>query len=665
MKRVPVEVQEDHLERLSQSGRPVMAVAELIWNALDADAMSVVVDVRQSVLGANEQIVVSDDGHGISENEVEAAFSKLGGSWKRLRERTRVLGRLLHGREGKGRFRAFGLGEQVIWQTRFLADGEVRELTITGTVPNLEYFEITEPTPAAHGATPGTDVLITGIFNSVPDLRADRYAEELSEVFAIYLSQYPHVEVRYCGRRLDPDEAKVRTQTYQLGPVTADGAVITDAELTVVEWQTPKSRSLYLCDADGFTFGRVGPGIHAPGFHFTAYLRASLIRQLADEGALELGEMNPLLSALIVNAKDQLRDHFRARLAEDAATLVQDWKQERSYPFDGEATSPLERAERQMFEVVAFNVSSYVPSIAEGDVSARQLSFRLIRQAIEENPRALRKILQEVVRLPKEAQDDLAELLERTSLASVIEAAREVADRLDFLAGLELLVFNPTSKEQLRERTQLHRIVAEETWVFGEEFNLSVDDRSLNEVLNAHVALLRRETPETIEDNVDLDEPVLLEGGRTGIVDLMLSRRIPQPRKHIREHLVVELKRPQQTINLAVTQQIRKYAYAIQRDDRFKDTGTTWSFWAISNRITDEARENMQDRGKGILHRYEDGRATIYLRTWGEILEECRGRLTFFQERLQYAFDDESALAYLRRAHSKYLPAIFSTDPAG
>lgn len=110
-------------------------------------------------------------------------------------------------------------------------------------------------------------------------------------------------------------------------------------------------------------------------------------------------------------------------------------------------------------------------------------------------------------------------LLERVSLEAVVGAFKLVTDRLDFLKGLELLVFDPVSQEQLAERAQLHRILAAHTWIFGEEFNLTVDDKGLTKVLQAHLHLLGTKTNEVT--------PVRREDGSVGIVDLMLSRTMP------------------------------------------------------------------------------------------------------------------------------------------
>lgn len=112
---IEVEAQPDHLDLLTKAS-PVLAVAELIWNAFDADAHKVRVSVVENILGNVEQISVEDDGHGLPYADAETAFGHLGGSWKKTAGRTLQEKRILHGKEGKGRFRAFALGNHVTWE---------------------------------------------------------------------------------------------------------------------------------------------------------------------------------------------------------------------------------------------------------------------------------------------------------------------------------------------------------------------------------------------------------------------------------------------------------------------------------------------------------------------------------------------------------------------
>ena len=138
----------------------------------------------------------------------------------------------------------------------------------------------------------------------------------------------------------------------------------------------------------------------------------------------------------------------------------------------------------------------------------------------------------------------------------------------------------------------------------------------------------------------------------------MLSKRIPLPKPDLRQHLIVELKRPTQDIDLKVQNQVIKYANAISADERFHDTHTEWQLWAVSNDMDDSVRQlaNQKNRPSGLLFESPEGHVYVWAKTWGQIIQECKGRLEFFQQRLQYQADRASGLAYLQATHDKYLP---------
>ena len=120
----------------------------------------------------------------------------------------------------------------------------------------------------------------------------------------------------------------------------------------------------------------------------------------------------------------------------------------------------------------------------------------MLRQAIERGPDELQKILTQVLDLPKKTRNEFSRLLEEADLANVISASRLVSDRLKFLSGIEHLLYDPETRGLLKERSQLHRMIAEgNTWIFGEEFALTVDDKGLREVLRKHREMIVAPSP--------------------------------------------------------------------------------------------------------------------------------------------------------------------------
>lgn len=644
---VTVKVQPDHLEKLARCSAPV-AVSELIWNALDADATRVEVCLHRGALGAIEEIRVEDDGHGIPHESAGDLFASLGGSWKR-RGRTQGIGRALHGKDGKGRFRAFALGETVEWQTRWRDDGgAVLGYAVQGSRGRLSRFTVDDPEPSDDGS--GTSVVVTGVREHLGSIEGADAIQRVAQEFAPYLLQYPNVELVYDATRIQLNDLDARQTTLDLEPVKVGEGHFAEASLLVVEWSSATERGLYLCDADGIALASMAPGIRAPRFHFTAYLRSSYIREVAAEKGDELLEMDAGVQSLVDAAKEALRRHFRERLAEFALEAVERWREERIYPYEGEPADPVEAVERQVFDVVALNVQAYLPAFEESDAGSKRLSFRLIREALRESPQALTRILTEAIGLPRERQLELARLLERTTLSAIISATRLVADRLDFLRGLEALVFDPQSKKETLERQQLHRVIAEETWIFGEHFALSNSDESLTEVLRKHRRFLG--------DDVVIDEPVTREDGSEGFPDLVCSREIPRSRAEEHEFLVVELKRPSVKVDSEGLTQIKRYANAIMGDERFDQERSRWEFWIVSNEVDVIAqRERSQpSRDFGIVQVGEKPPHVIRARTWSEILNEARSRLSLFQKRLELEATHDSGLCYLRETHAKYLP---------
>jgi len=63
----------DHLQKVASTRDYVKALAEFVWNALDADATTVSVELVRNALGGLESIVIRDSGTGISKARAEAS----------------------------------------------------------------------------------------------------------------------------------------------------------------------------------------------------------------------------------------------------------------------------------------------------------------------------------------------------------------------------------------------------------------------------------------------------------------------------------------------------------------------------------------------------------------------------------------------------------------
>lgn len=624
---------------------PQTGLCELIWNAFDEDARRVTVSLDTNVLGGIDQILVADDGRGMSKERALRGFSNVGDSWKLPVGSLTEGKRPVHGRHGRGRYAAFSLGELVRWDSIAVAvTGDQQKTVVRGTRGDLQGFDVSSSRAAKDG-TLGTVVTVSNITDEARAALDDIVALRRGVLtqFALHLQRYRDFTVEIAGERLDPHGVIDKTQEL---PLTLPEGIAGPATLTVIEWKlTDVDRRLYLCSSSGSIIDERKPGVQAPGAEFTAYLTwAGFDRAgppvFEDDNETEGGKV-------LTAAREALRDYLLTSSRQREAATVKRWRSEGVYPYKQEPRTRAERATRDAFNVVAMAASRTVDEAKSSKLKAMSLS--LLKDALEKDPESLIPILKDVTNLPKARLDELRQLLTRTSLAHIIQSARSVGDRIDFLKGLDSIVFDRGTKKRLLERRQLHRMLAQETWVFGEQWALMGDDERLTEVLKKHLQQLGKDV-----DLANLS-PVLREDGSDAIPDLVLGRKA-RTKADRYEHLVVELKRPKHKLTDADISQIRSYASAVANDERFDQPNATWEFVLVGNETTRLVEESRHQPAypPGVVQRND--KYTLVVKTWAEIVADAEQRLKFVQDSLEYQSARDQGLGYLREHYAQYLP---------
>lgn len=263
-KRFVVQVDADQFDRLARPTQPLAGVGELIWNALDAEAESVAVIIGRTELGGVDEVVIRDDGHGMSNADALRDFKRLGGSWKKTRPLSKNGKRSLHGKEGAGRFRAFAIGSAVEWTS--IADGghgELQRTVVTGSMDSSEFI-VSDPEELATGSL-GTTVRITRPREHAHRLLGDSASLLLVVQFAVYLVKYPGLSVTFDGHVLDPTTIIERETEVALDSALGGdhGAPV----LRIMEWKPEANAinpSLLLCDENGVALHEVTERIESP-----------------------------------------------------------------------------------------------------------------------------------------------------------------------------------------------------------------------------------------------------------------------------------------------------------------------------------------------------------------------------------------------------------------
>jgi hypothetical protein len=640
----PVEMSERLL--IDARKRPVKALAEAIWNALDVGADHVSVDFEFTPLDAIKTIVVTDDGEGMNRERAGIGFGEYGDSWKRRIDARTHNGRSVHGQRGQGRYDILHLGTAARWTSiAEQVDGKLGIIEMELQASDPRNFRSSDPSPDS-GPT-GTTLRIANVTpDADSELNRPALAESLAADFALYLRQYPDVEIQVRGVIVDPSSQHLPPVDMEVDVDGLESAVT----VTFIEWnkKAKGTQRIYLCDANGAALLDVGADLRSRDTNFTAYICWDGFKDQDTSAHLAILGGDDLGAKVFAAGREAVIGHLVQRAQERRARSVEDWKSEKSYPYTAEPKTAPEKVIRKTFDIVAISAT---PVLAKMDIEQRRFSMQLMKVAVETDPSAVQKVMREVLRLPEDRIEEMALLFERTTLESMITATHSILSRLDFLTGLRTLIFDAEAKKATTERRQLHKILEREAWIFGDEWALTASDETLRRVLVKHLKFLG-------EDAAYADVmPESQAAGKVLIPDLVLSGSASSFSKS-REYLVVELKRPSVILGKEELDQIEAYAIAITEDDQFSQPHISWDFWLVGNSYNDYVTRKLNTPGNPHGCALVAPKFRVNVRSWAEVLGEAEHRHKYVEQALAVTSDEDSGLNYLNRVHQDLLPDV-------
>ncbi|MDP1675329.1 MAG: ATP-binding protein [Bacteroidota bacterium] len=647
-KQLDIRVERDHLMSLTKANAK-SAITELIWNSLDADATIIEVRISQNAIGI-EAVEVMDNGHGINFGDAERIFGTLGGSIKKTHPYS-PNHRSYHGKEGKGRFKAMALGSLISFESRYKANGKIKSFDVDWDRNNLNHPSIDDPKDVRPSKnSTGVRIGIQNIDqeNASPLLR-DSIKQELEIEFAAYYLTYPNFSVIFDGHKLE-------FRRHIKKSVDHEENIITDSStahyhLRIIEWAFDVERKLHFCSTSGVTYLTDNLGIRGREYPITVYVMSDYIEKIQRDGKLVLGELDSTMSEMILTAKQRAREYIRQRMQEGARDYIDELKREDLYPYKEPTKNVVEEAERQVFDIVAVQINEYLPTFTEQDKKNKRLTFALVKEALENDTNGLQRILTEVVNLPKQKVDDLNEILEKTSLSNVIDTFKVINDRITIINELRLLLFDERFKHNVLERKHLHKIVKNESWIFGDDFTYGVDDVNLKNVLKANLKHLGREDFEEIvesSDNSHLED----------IPDICLWKHYFKGQAGYHRNLVIELKRPSKTITTKELEQIKKYSRAVASDSRFPKEKTSWVFILLATELNEDALSECEQKNRKFGHIDEKEGIDVFVIQWGTLLNEAEARHQFLKDKINSNMSENGdGIDLLRKKYAQFLPS--------
>lgn len=673
-----VELTYEHLRRMRRSA--TTGLLELIRNGLDAGATNVGVAFARNGLGGISSVTVTDDGVGMSVDHVRHFFTPLSVSWKREAAAQRGMSapgrppvtRPLIGRKGEGRLTAFGIGSTVTWTSAWDEDGELHCHRIVWTDAEFDSFGVQQLGVGSTDAlaVPGTRVTVSDVRASIEQLTAAKTRRLLESKLGLYLERYPDVTVELDGQLLSA--RNVQSQRVSIPVAVPDetrssprfsGASDT-AMLEVIEWAIPTSPAIWLASPGASASYEIPFRESHPGVSFTAWLRWDGWPLMGADAAI--ATLSPDAEPLIDASRQALSAHLRARSAERVAELLEEWKEEGSYPYQGEPANAPARAERELFDIVAVTAA---PALEQSDTIGRTFSLRLLAEAVRTDQTNLGRILREVLALDDETQEQLTRLLDRAPLSAIVELSHIVFQRATFLEWLKNLLFEGNWAAAVGETPGLHDLLAPNTWLFGDEWTLVASEIGLTNTARAHEAMLATDLhdPTAYENDEERlaataeDEEVLDATGARRRLDLLLVQG--RGRRDEPHYLVVELKRPSRRLTKGDLSQIENYLDTLGAHPRFANPKIKWTFLLVGKDCVD-AVDRKRKQAAWPIGLTSDGefacgsKYQLWVRTWSEVLSEADQRLDFLRSALNAAPSTSEEFVELHRIHADVLPTL-------
>lgn len=652
--RLSVEAQDDHLVRVAGTD-PLMGLDELIWNSLDADANRIDVSLERGGLQDLHKITIADDGDGFSRRDALSAFTRLGGSMKFGRSTTRK-GRILHGQKGEGRYRALALGALINWTSTYREDDELRSFDLQVAAGALGAPLLVDRTSAAQSST-GCRVEVRDITDRADLALTSDLPLVVASRFASYLLANPDVRIYVDGETVNVATA-VERQFHDDISFELRGQRV-DATITAFFWNTGRLNELFLCREDGVAVEQVKHVVDEPSLSYSAYVTSAYFSPQGDQPYADMGRMDEIAEEIRKRGRRQIRHYVRLVLLEKAQHTISDLERRGAYPFEGEAQTEMEKAERDVFDIVASQIYQLSPSAHSLKTEDLKEKFSIVKDVISEEPSLLNKLVSKLFKLEEHHLRDLDALTDRHGFQRLISLAKQAEHRLEFLQALHFIVYDPDTRSRVLERSQLHRIVEKECWVFGEQYRLLVSDQDLWTVLEAHREHLGRDqlAPDVpYHEDINMDE----------IPDLFLAGSVAGNREGEVEHLIIELKRP--SLNLGPTEisQIETYADAVARHDGFDSAQTRWKFVLLGGGIQDKivrTRLSSPSLPPNLLYATEN--YEIYVLKWSTLIQNAKARMSYVRDALKYDVSRQRIKEHLLENHAEVLEANRSEPTFG
>ncbi len=656
------------------------ALLQAIFNGIDADAAEVRV-IALSRKGEmldlgddNEtisEIQISDNGTGIPFDKISEFFEPFERSWKKgAKPKDRAT---YHGEKGCGRFKCFALGAELTWHTVFRGeDNNLFEYSMKLDVSSAKNLEVDEAPIKSDKKQTGTVLTIKALtnkffkqFSKIKELRLDILIGLILDI-EVYKKS-----IWVFGERLDPNPIKADETTFDFSYEASDSRML-KGTVRALAWKDEAQfvghKHSFYYRPDGRFLAKRPSGLYADT-HYPAHtliIKADGLESYSDIEA----DFGPF--AKIEKAIRSKVISFLVKVKQDSfSSILGQLYENEAYPFKSPPKTPLEEAKVTAFNAVLGALVFDNPTVvAPKKKTVLKMVFPLLNRLMSGDS-LLGENIDQLLELDNEHSGRFNRVFSRIKVSNIIDHYNRIVNRYAFLRTLERLVHVHEYSDELLERVQLHKILEQEVWVFGPEYdqqNLITSDKSLISLMRQQIARSDifldvpsdRKSLEAVEEFIKANRNDI-EKCLNKIPDLVLARSVAYPGKEGKtDFLVIELKRPTVKIDKTCREQALEVFSGILNGTKggglIINETHKWRYCLVSSDVADELEPEFGENGH--LATKMKGNYIIDVLTWRRIIDDARSRLDAEMKNIDVAIQ-ESDCQELLSQYSK----IFGVKP--
>ncbi|MEN5386462.1 ATP-binding protein [Aliarcobacter skirrowii] len=640
-------------ELLNASNVPgINAIKEAVWNSFDAEAEKIEINLLKQDLGAVEVIAIEDNGHGISFENFKAEFSAYGKSNKAGKLVSPDKKRFYHGKEGKGRFRLFAIGNSLEWETTYYDKDIDKNLTYKISIEKdaIDDFKYTDPEET--NKRTGTKIVIREL-NDIKLkelLKKNIEFELIREMSPTLKAYYDDLEIYLDNEKVDYKKFLYAEETNRINIELNDEKSL-DIEYDFLVWKEQSFHDLFLCDNNSKSpLSKDNSGTRSTIVSHSCFLYSEYFVELFHHDGLD--DMNGELKIIKTKIKrtlDELAWKYHRKMIEDKVVQV---KEADIYPYDTEPKDNYEILERAVFDSALAMVINKYPGFDKMAKSAQKLNLKLLKTVIEQGEN-IENTLENILNLSSNEHKELSMILEKTSFQSIIRKYKIVVHYLSFLKFLEEITYKDTIVKHLKERLGLQKIIRDELWIFGDEYSLIGDDDSIKTVIKEEILKVRKSKAPIFDftkeelDKINEELQNNPDEYSKHIPDLFLIRKDSQRN----QALVIELKAPKVDLDFSHTKQIVRYAEKIStilNQSQAQQDRLELNFILISSGIKDEISGLIDENGN-FIDRNLPANVKIKIHNWASLLQKRAKELDKVKKDLDLTLNGEEYQAFFEK----------------